>query len=300
MPAISWKRAACLLSLAFIGAWAAAQAPAEVPLLPVRFGQFAQGYSAINPASVGSQRFFRGSVGHQRQGSNWTQVYTTYATAEMRITDAQEDGFHAGGLAFWSDHEGQLLSRTAFYAQYAYHQRLLENMRLSVGLALGGMSYLVQGTDINPSGGDTSPDGALGLWVYGDGYFSGFSINHLFNSRLQPVEQRFRLATHYNFTAGKTFLLTPDLDLTFMTQSRFSSVRNVETDLAMRGVVSRKLVFGTNYRVNQSVVFMAGVEGFQVGWGEARCTFSYEAPTADSASPFGIYELTAVYLLDAW
>lgn len=300
LPSIRIRGIGLLLFLCAISQQLNAQQPAEGIRLPIRFAQYDQGYSATNPAAAGYQSFFQASLGHQRQGSNWTQIYTTYAVGSMRLSDAEEDGFHAAGLSLWSDHEGQLLSQTGFYAQYAYHQRILEDLRLSVGFALGGMSFLVQSTDFTPGGGDTRPDGHLGLWVYGDSYFSGFSVNHLFNSRLQPVEQRIRLATHYNFIGGKRFRVNPDLQLLLMAQSRLSSVVGTEADVSLKGIIADKLSFGTSYRINRSFVFIAGLESVQAGWGDLRLNFSYETPTGRSTSPFGVYELTAVYSLDAW
>ncbi|MBA7686300.1 hypothetical protein ES703_94743 [subsurface metagenome] len=172
---------------------------------PVRFSQYYNCYPLLNPSTAGSYSKLELSLGNQRMLGNFSKIFTYYFNANMRILDrgGLNKPYSTIGVMLYNDREGKYLNLTRFYAIYVWHGNLSERVKFSGGFQIGGMNYNVKGTPLSGDGSDLKPDAAVGVQVYNPSFHAGISVNQVFNSELQPLEEITVLAPYINITADR-------------------------------------------------------------------------------------------------
>ena len=168
----------------------------------------------INPAVAGTKNYYQIRSNHRFQWigitdpplTNTLSVYGPHAKADM--------GF--GGF-FYNDVTGPT-SRTGISGTYAYNIAVNNDVRLSMGLALGLMQFKIDGSQLTAK--DPSdiaiqssvfstyvPDATIGTYLYGENFYTGFSVTQLFNNSLKIFEEKNglnKLKSHF-YSGGYTY-----------------------------------------------------------------------------------------------
>lgn len=169
---------------------------------PVSFTQYAQQLPVVNPAATVSSNEWETSVSNRRNTGFWRNNQTYWAYGAFRIQPKKANNFHGLGLSLYYDKEGSYLKRYRGYMQYAYHIPLSESWKISAGVSLGMMTYLV-GNENYEGGSASNWDGSLGLLLSGKTSYLGFSIAQLPQTKVQPIYETTVLARYYQIVAGK-------------------------------------------------------------------------------------------------
>jgi type IX secretion system PorP/SprF family membrane protein len=268
-----------------------------VQVIPVQFGQFFNGYSIINPAMGGWRSDVDIELGKQRHTGSWRSNSTTYASVNFRLRQKPKSfSFHAPGLSFFSDREGEYLKRSKVYLTYAWHTRLNRDLSLSAGAGLGMYSFHVSPpVNVSVAGADSAPDAAIGLWMYSKSFFTGVSMNQILNSSVTPLAEEHQLIRHFNLTGGYNYQFSKSLMLTPVVLLRVAPESVMDVDVAAIGSLNKLFVLGISYRHHRNFLAMVGLERLNIGVGNLKAGFSYTVPVGRIASPIHTYELTLNY-----
>lgn len=224
----------------------------------------------LNPAVAGSYSFFNAKIGTRQQ---WVGLdgapRTFFATfhAPMHHPDVMprtKHGFahHGVGFTVSADQSGAFKTQS-FLGTYAFHKKLGSGLTLSTGISLGLKNTKVDGTlidfvhtPVDQNVGHSlydkiTPDANMGVWLYSDHMFAGFSGRQLLGgnlsfSNLNNEEQR--LVRHYFATAGVILDLSEDWHFvpSFMAQAAASAP--VQVDLNGTIWYQKLFAFGFSYR----------------------------------------------------
>ena len=220
---------------------------------------------------------------------------------------------HGAGVRFLNDRFG-LFTNQAFYAQYAYRQKLGKGY-LSVGVDLGFVNVGFRGDSVNlkemedeyhDADDDAIPQGsksgmkfdmALGIWYSTPSWWVGASYNHLTRpkvdwddySDVKLVGTMYVTGGyHFRLKNNREWMLTPSA----MVMSDFVSW---DVNLTLMCDYKDRYRWGLGYRIDGSVNILLGVDiiaGLQLG-------YSCELPTNKlMLESYGSHELYLSYGFD--
>jgi type IX secretion system PorP/SprF family membrane protein len=197
MPKIRWRH----IFFVLFGYPLLLQGQLQTNKYPVRFSQYYNCYSLINPAASGAYTNYDISVGDKHLLGNFSKVSTYYLSLNKRIALRNyrtNTSYSSLGVLFYNDREGKYLNRSRFYASYAWHGNISKKIKISAGFQMGAMNYSVKGTPLSGDGSDAAPDGNIGVWIYNHWFHMGISYNQIFNSKLQPLDEIAILSPYSN------------------------------------------------------------------------------------------------------
>jgi hypothetical protein len=236
---------------------------------------------------------------------NLSKVSTYFLNANYRVTrqTSLRKPFSTVGIVLYNDREGKYLNRTRFYALYAWHGTLRNNLKFSGGLQFGGMNYSVKGTPLTGDGSDIKPDASVGIQFYNPFFHLGFSVNQVFNSELQPLEEVTLLAPFANLLAEIT-LNTADW-LCVKPSVSFQFPFSQQDERYSRNLYDASLLFRMQDRFsvlagihnNDRMVFGAGINNLLSASGNLNVYLSYSfvmKKNTNLSSP--LFELGVSYL----
>lgn len=244
MPKASYKYLTCSL----LACHAFLFGQLQTNKYPVRFSQYYNCYSLINPAGASIDQNLEITVGDKHLLGSFNNISTYYVCANYQISTKNQRNnspFSSIGVIALNDREGKYLNRSRFYIAYAWHGNITYKYRISGGFHLGAMNYSVKGTPLSGDGSDITPDGSVGLWIYNNKFHVGCSYNQIFNSKIQPLEEIAVLSpflnfdAHVNFNLGKYFAASPS-----------TSIRTTTNEKDFTGDISLKI----NYRNKMALV----------------------------------------------
>lgn len=280
-----------------------------------QMGQYMYMPTAYNPAAAGEGDLMKVAGLHRMQftGISNAPMSTWFTFASPFVIGKTR---HGAGVRFLNDKYG-LFTNQAFYAQYAYRQKLGKGY-LSVGVDLGftnvgfkgdsahvvpkgatGDSYHQENDDAIPSGSKSgmSFDMGLGLYYCTSTWWVGASYSHLTRPKITWDEHsditlvgtmyvsggyHFRLKNH------KEWVLTPSA----MVMSDFISW---DVNVTLMCDFRDRYRWGLGYRIDGSVNILLGVDiisGLQLG-------YSCELPTNKlMLESYGSHELMLSYGFD--
>ncbi|HEX8517474.1 MAG TPA: type IX secretion system membrane protein PorP/SprF [Bacteroidia bacterium] len=225
----------------------------------------------MNPAVGGSNPYFEGLSNNRYQWIGITDAPRTYMLSVNGPTKNLKMG--VGGLLF-TDIVGPT-RRTGFYLSYAYHLKVAEKVKVSLGLSAGLLQFMVDGSKItlhDPhdnviSGGVQQtliPDFGAGIYAYSTDkkWYVGASAPQLMQNKVKFYDYSFtglsRLATHYYITAGYKFNLSSNFKIEPSTCVKFVQPAPVQFDLGLRAIYKDKIWIGGAYRHLDAVSAMVG------------------------------------------
>lgn len=277
-----------------------------------QMGQYMYMPTAYNPAAVGEGDLLKVAGMHRMQYvditnapmSTWFTFCSPFVIGKTR---------HGAGVRFLNDRFG-LFTNQAFYAQYAYRQKLGKGY-LSVGVDLGFVNVGFRGDSVNlkemedeyhDADDDAIPQGsksgmkfdmALGIWYSTPIWWVGASYNHLTRpkvdwddySDVKLVGTMYVTGGyHFRLKNNRDWMLTPSA----MVMSDFVSW---DVNLTLMCDYKDRYRWGLGYRIDGSVNILLGVDiiaGLQLG-------YSCELPTNKlMLESYGSHELYLSYGFD--
>ena len=185
------------------------------------FSQYYLNDFLINPAVAGSRGYFEGVSTHRYQWEGITDAPRTYTLSVHGPTKNRKMGL--GGYLF-TDIVGPT-RRTGFNMSYAYHLKLNEKVKLSLGLNAGILQFMIDGSKItlrdandailtNGVQSELVPDAGFGMYIYHQKYYFGFSAPQLLNYRIKFFDEgenpKGTLPSHFFLTGAYKFHVSDD------------------------------------------------------------------------------------------
>ncbi len=227
---------------------------------------------AMNPAVGGSNGYFEGISNNRYQWIGITDAPRTYVLTVNGPTKSLNVGL--GGMIF-TDIVGPT-RRTGAYLSYAYHIKVKEKIRVSLGLSAGVLQFMVDGSKISlRDPGDfavanglqsvVTPDFSAGVYAYSTDkkWYAGASMPQVMQNKIDffvnPTPSSFsKLSTHFYVTGGYRYHLSSDFVLEPSTVVKFVKPAPVQFDLGLRCIYKDKMWLGTAFRYQDAVSVMIG------------------------------------------
>ncbi|MBL0330414.1 MAG: type IX secretion system membrane protein PorP/SprF [Bacteroidetes bacterium] len=225
----------------------------------------------MNPAIGGTDNYFEGVSNNRYQWIGITDAPRTYILSVNGPTKNLKMGL--GGLLF-TDIVGPT-RRTGLYFSYAYHLKVSEKVKISLGLSGGILQFMVDGSkitlrdpsDLVISNGVQSvlmPDFGAGVYAYSTDkkWYVGASVPQILQNRIKFFDNSTtslsKLATHYYVTAGYKFTITDDIKIEPSTCLKYVKPAPFQFDLGLRAIYQEKIWIGGAFRYLDAVSAMVG------------------------------------------
>ena len=233
------------------------------------FSQYYLNDFFINPAVAGTKNYFEGVSMHRSQWQGITDAPRTYSLSVNGPTKNLKMGL--GGYLF-TDIVGPT-RRTGFNLSYAYHIKLNDKLKLSLGLSAGLLQFKIDASKIslrdpddavltNGVQSDLVPDAGFGMYLYHQKYYVGFSAPQLLNHKVKFFDDgnnpEGTLLPHFFLTGGYNFTLSDDFVLTPSAFIKYVSPAPLQIEATLRLIYQQKLWLSTSYRDKDAVVLSLG------------------------------------------
>ena len=236
-----------------------------------QYSQYMFNPLSINPAYAGSRGVMNGALLYRQQ---WVSFPGAPNTQVMAINTPLRKGKVGLGAEIVRDQIGPKTS-IAGYLSYAYRLPLF-NGKLAFGLAAGMLNYTIDWTMIeykDPSDSyaqlgresKTVPDFKFGLYFNNKKFYTGISVTHLNAAQYinhvnvaDSITSTATLSRHIFFTIGRAFAMGPNFTFSpSVIVRQVAGTGLISSDLNLNFRYREVLWFGTSFRSENSVVFMA-------------------------------------------
>ena len=226
----------------------------------------------MNPAIGGSNPYFEGKSNNRYQWIGITDAPRTYILSVNGPTKNLKMGL--GGILF-TDIVGPT-RRTGFYLSYAYHLKVSEKVKVSLGVSGGILQFMVDGSKITlrdpgdnviTGGVQTAlmPDFGAGIYAYSKDkkWYVGASVPQILQNRIKfydngTTTSLSKLATHVYASAGYKFDITDDIQVEPSTCLKFVKPAPLQFDIGVRAIYKDKVWLGGAFRYLDAVSAMIG------------------------------------------
>lgn len=226
---------------------------------------------AMNPAIGGSNSYFEGKSNNRYQWIGITDAPRTYILSVNGPTKSLKMGL--GGQIF-TDIVGPT-RRTGLYLSYAYHLKVSDNVKVSLGLNAGILQFMVDGSKItlhDPSDDIISnglqsvilPDFGAGVYVYSNDHkwYAGASVPQVMQNKIRFFDYQTstlsKLATHFYVTGGYKFDLNDDFKLEPSACLKYVKPAPLQFDIGLRAIYKEKIWLGAAFRYLDAISCMVG------------------------------------------
>jgi type IX secretion system PorP/SprF family membrane protein len=180
---------------------------------------------------------------------------------------------HGVGVMALTDQTGPL-RRSNFYLTYAYHLPVSRSVTVAMGANAGLLRFSFdpgRATYANPADpvitGDYINrnyfDLGLGLWIYSENFFVGFSGAQLLRSdrdlNMRENGVNNVMQNHYHATAGYKVRLSPEVALIPSVMVKMANPSPLSLDVNLQAIFVDRVWAGASYRSEDALVVMAGV-----------------------------------------
>jgi len=223
------------------------------------FSQYFLNDFLINPAVAGSRNYFEGVSTHRYQWEGITDAPRTYTLSVNGPTKNRKMGF--GGYIF-TDHVGPT-RRTGIDLSYAYHIKINEKLKLSLGINAGLLQFMIDGSKITLRDEDDAiitngvqselvPDAGAGLYLYHEKYYFGFSAPQLLNTKVEFFDEGENptgtLPSHFFVTGGYKYKATDDFTIEPIVFVKYVKPAPVQFEGTLRIIYKSQVWISGTYR----------------------------------------------------
>lgn len=264
---------------------------------PVQSSQFMYAYSLINPSSIGINSDYEVLMGYQRPVSGFTGLSTYYCNLSFvpyKIR-ASAKSKNIAGLRFFNDNEGVYINRMRFYGMYAFHTRINSRLSFAGGIEFGGMNFSVKATPTTEGASVFKADANTGIWVYNEKFHFGFSVNQLFNSVFQPIDERTVLPTHLNLTGSYVIVRNDIVELIPHLLITYPYYSTTDVQAGLHGLFLEKIIASVSWNHKTSVSAMLGVNDLNIYKSDLNIILSYVTNTGKAALGINKLEISILY-----
>lgn len=241
---------------------------------------------AYNPAFAGTDDYFNAFAIHRSQWAGITDAPRTY---QMGLHAPSKSGKMGFGGNLFTDVTGPT-SRFGIQGSYAYHLKVNETSKISLGLSFGLTQFVMDGSQItlreqgdqamtNAMQSELKPDAAFGALWYSDKFYFGLSASQLLNNQLDffPGDGAGKMAVHYYATGAYKFDVAADFQIEPSMLLKYVNPSPIQLDLSTRVIYKSNLWLGGTYRSNDAAAIFAGyniMDYLSLG-------YSYDITTSD-------------------
>lgn len=234
-----------------------------------QYSQYLLNKYVINPASAGSENYFVGQSNYRVQWEGIQDAPSTYIlSANGPIANGK---MGIGGYVF-SDVTGPT-RRNGINFSYAYHVKFTDQLKLSMAINAGILSYGIDGTEISFSDQNDNvlsqqpennvfPDAGFSFYLYSPRFYFGASAPQLIQNQLDfdgsIKDPSGRLVNHYFAIAGYTFDLNNDFQLEPNALLKYVKPTPAQYELTLRSIYKETVWLGASYREADAVVLIGG------------------------------------------
>lgn len=233
------------------------------------FSQYFLNDFLINPAVAGSRGYFEGVSTHRYQWEGITDAPRTYTLSINGPSKNRKMGF--GGYLF-TDIVGPT-RRTGIDLSYAYHLKINEKLKLSLGINAGILQFMIDGSKITLRDQNDAiltdgvqselvPDAGFGLYLYHKKYFFGFSAPQLLNTKVEFFDEGENptgtLPSHFFVTAGYKFQATEDFVVEPIIFGKYVKPAPVQFEGTLKITYKSKVWIAGTYRDKDAITASLG------------------------------------------
>jgi type IX secretion system PorP/SprF family membrane protein len=202
-----------------------------------QFNQYIFNELVINPAYAGTKGVVNANAIYSTQWTGFTGSPNTQTISlEGPVSDNIGLGIHLVNDVIGAQ------TQQGLFGSYAYHLRLNDKYKLSMGIAAGASYFTLNGTQLNPENQNDPAvpkdqvtklrlDSKTGLFLYSDRFFAGISVSDLLanvfkaNDLMVAAQSR-----HYFLTSGYVFDLSPKFKFkpSFLIKEDFKAPTNID------------------------------------------------------------------------
>jgi type IX secretion system PorP/SprF family membrane protein len=234
----------------------------------------------LNPAVAGSRGYFEGLSVHRYQWEGITDAPRTYTISVHGPTKNRKMGL--GGYIF-TDNVGPT-RRTGFNISYAYHLKLNDKLKLSLGLNAGVLQFMIDGSKIRLRDANDAiitngvqstlvPDAGFGTYLYHEKYFFGFAAPQILNSNVNFFDEGENptgsLPSHFFVTGGYRFKQIEDFVFEPMINAKYVSPAPLQIEGALRITYKEQVWVTGTYRDKDAMAISLGYvinNSFTIGY----------------------------------
>ena len=258
------KKILSVLFFIYLASQAVAQ---QLPL----YTQYMLNEFVINPAACGKNNYFEAKSNNRYQWQGITDAPRTYILSVNGPLKSRKVG--VGGYLF-TDITGPT-RRTGIYANYAYHLKINDNIKLALGLSAGILQFSVDGSKITlHDNGDVAlgngvqsvllPDFGFGINLYAKDFSLGFSAPQLVQNKLDFFEShsnvRSKLEDHYFINGAYRIHLGDDIEVEPSAMVKILKPVPTQIDVGLKAMYRELLWIGGAYRSRDAYSAMVGFE----------------------------------------
>ena len=223
----------------------------------------------MNPALSGAKDDFEVKSDFRQQWVGITDAPVTYYLSANGPYVNKNMGY--GGFVY-NDVTGPTRRLGATFS-YAYHAKINESLKLSLGVSAGILQYTIDGSQItlhdqldpalsNLIQTTILPDIGFGAMLHSPKFYVGFSVPQLYQDKINftgtTTAQSSVLATHYYCMAGYNLDVDDNFRIEFSSMLNFSNPTPVQYNFGVRTVYNKSYWLGISYRSLDAVPIMAG------------------------------------------
>lgn len=257
---MSIKKIVCLV--AFVCATVFVQAQ-QLP----HYSMYMQNDFVLNPAIAGKNLYIEGKSTTRYQWIGITDAPRTHIFSVNAPIIKQNMG--VGGYVF-TDVTGPT-RRIGFSGAYAYHMKLNEETKVSLGLSAGFLQFAIDGSKIflydntdqvfsNGYQSTYTADFGFGTYLYSDKYFLGISAPQIYPAKIKffDYDTDAKLATHFYMIGGYKFDISDNMQIEPNVAVKFVNPAPVQVDIGARLHLQDKAWFGVSYRTMDAISALLG------------------------------------------
>ena len=273
----------------------------------------------LNPALSGIENYTDFKAGHRRQWAGINDApQTTFAAAHLslgndylwknplsmpeRDDNPMSDDYtqnytaspahHGAGAIVFYDKAGPLSTINASLT-YAYHLKLAGTLNLSVGVAAGikrinldnsKLTFENEGSDPALANtvivGQTKPDLAMGVWLYGARFFAGASVQQILPNKLSFTTAenltQGKEVPHAFVTAGYKLYIDDEISFIPSVMVKYMKPVPLSFDANVKFSFKDRFWLGGSYRHKDSYAALAGFNFSKL----ANLSYSYDLTTS--------------------
>ena len=223
---------------------------------------------AINPAVAGKDNFADMRSNNRYQWVGMTDAPRTY----MLTLHSPLKNRHMGlGTHIYTDIVGPT-RRVGISLVYAYHIKITEKTRVSLGLNAGIQQWGIDGHKLylHDAGDDNLltqyqtrivPDFGAGIYVHNEKWYLGFSAPQLYQSpiKLYPDgDHKGTLVSHFLLNGAYKFDINDDFKVEPSFLAKYANPAPIKVDVGARVIYQEQVWLGVGYRHNDALTALVG------------------------------------------
>lgn len=233
-----------------------------------QYTQYMLNEMAINPAVAGKDNFADVRSNNRYQWVGITDAPRTYMLTLHSPLKNRNMGL---GTHIYTDIVGPT-RRVGISLAYAYHIKLTEKTKLSLGISAGIQQWGIDGHKLLlHDAGDENlvtqyqtkivPDLGAGLYVHNEKWYLGFSAPQLYQSPIRLYkdgDDKGTLVTHFLLNGAYKFKINDDFKVEPSFLAKYAIPAPAKIDVGARVIYQEQVWLGVGYRHNDAVTAILG------------------------------------------